>query len=113
MTKYDNKQWLFVLIAMTLVSLISPISASAETVHLEWNAPANGGQAEGYYLYYGLSQDIAQMTKIQTPIYDTQYTMELSTQGKTYYFRVVAFNSAGEGPASTARVVNIHLTVVQ
>lgn len=84
----------------------------AETINLSWNAPEYGGAVEGYYLYYGMTDNISSMTKLG-PINSTNYMLDLNNAGSIkYYFYVRAFNAAGEGPASPVKVVGIHLQII-
>jgi subtilisin family serine protease len=81
----------------------APTSLSATpgdgTVHLTWQAPADGGSAlSAYHVYRGTtSGEKALLTDIGvTTIFDD----DSAQNGTTYYYEVSASNGVGEGPRS-------------
>jgi fibronectin type 3 domain-containing protein len=69
---------------------------------LSWAAPASGGAAiSGYLIYQGTSPRHETRKPVNgLPINGTSYTVTGLANGTTYYFRVTAVNTAGEGPSS-------------
>jgi fibronectin type 3 domain-containing protein len=76
------------------------LSATADTtVHLAWNAPAAGGAAiSGYNVYRGTAA--GGETLLVNAGNVTTYDDSAVTSGATYYYRVAAVNSVGEGSQS-------------
>jgi predicted phage tail protein len=71
-------------------------------VTLSWAAPASGGAAiSGYLIYRGTSAGHEATTAVNGSLVTaTSYTVTGLANGTTYYFRVTAVNSAGQGPLS-------------
>lgn len=100
-------QFFLIIAVFCIVSI-----GSAETVHLKWSAPTDGGPVSGYNLYYGVTDNIANMTKIDG-INGTTYTLDNLQLHKKYYFYIQAYNSHGEGPISEVKDSNVSLRVVK
>ena len=83
----------------------APLSLQATSgnaqVALSWSPPASdgGSQLSGYRVYRGTSPGGEGPTAIGTPS-GTSYTDTTAVNGTTYYYKVTAVNSVGEGPAS-------------
>jgi len=75
-------------------------SAGNGVVHLTWNAPANGGSPiTNYKIYKGtVSGGESLLTTVGNV---TTYDDSAVANGTTYYYKVSAVNSVGEGPLST------------
>ena len=71
-------------------------------VTLSWAAPASGGAAiSGYFIYQGTSPRHETGKPVNGLLVNgTSYTVTGLANGTTYYFRVTAVNTAGEGPSS-------------
>jgi len=85
------------------VLLCCAAHASAGQVHLTWDA-VSAPNLVGYRLYYGQTPS-SYTTHIDTGL-QTTATMTGLTAGKTYYFVVTAYDTAGEesGASNTASV---------
>jgi predicted phage tail protein len=85
----------------------SPIGLTATAgdaeVSLSWKAPASDGGAQItiYNVYAGTTSNF-KTTGPVTSSKGTSVTVKGLTNGTTYYFKVIAVNKAGEGPASSA-----------
>ncbi len=79
----------------------SPVATAANaSVKLAWLAPAsNGGAAINVYAVQRSTSATSGFTNIAFPT-TTTYTASGLSNGTRYYFRVVAHNAAGWGPAS-------------
>jgi subtilase family serine protease len=75
---------------------------SATQVKLTWSAPAsNGGSAvTSYNVYRGTAANGEGATPYASAITSTSYTDTAVTKGTTYFYKVTALNSVGEGLAS-------------
>jgi acid phosphatase type 7 len=74
-------------------------SAGDGSVHLSWNAPADGGAAiSGYNLYRGTTAGGETLLRNVGNVTSTDDTA--LTNGTKYYYRVAAVNSVGEGTQS-------------
>jgi uncharacterized repeat protein (TIGR03803 family) len=85
----------------TLAAPSSPIvsaSGGPGTVALSWSAT---GTAATYSIFEGTSAGGEASAPIETGITDTSVTLAGLKNGTTYYFTVVAINSAGASAAST------------
>jgi hypothetical protein len=71
-----------------------PTTTSSAT--LSWNA-VTGTTVSGYKAWYGTVPDQLQSINVGNV---TSYTVNSLTVGRTYYFAVSAYNSAGESPLS-------------
>ncbi len=71
-------------------------------VSLTWTAPASDGGAQitSYNVYQGTTQNVGGKP-VASPA-GTSVTVKNLANGSTYYFKVTAVNTAGEGPASGA-----------
>ena len=69
----------------------------AGTATLMWNAPT-GSTVSGYNLYYGTTSNPTTKATIANPV--TTAAIVNITSGKTYYFTVTAYNTAGESTHS-------------
>ncbi|MFP4473396.1 MAG: PKD domain-containing protein [Candidatus Omnitrophota bacterium] len=76
------------------VSGVSAVPADGQ-VNLSWS-PVSG--ADGYYVRIGTSSDVYSDPVNVGAV--TEYTVGDLTHGQTYYFRVSAYNTREEGPAS-------------
>jgi predicted phage tail protein len=68
---------------------------------LVWKAPTSDGGSKiiGYNVYRGETRDTVELVKAyETP--ETSHTDSDLTNGQTYYYKVSAVNSSGEGPQS-------------
>jgi uncharacterized protein (TIGR02145 family) len=76
-------------------------SVSASSVTLSWRSVAD---ATGYYVYRGASYygDYSRVGNTPSVSYTNNSGL---TAGTTYYYQVSAYNSAGEGPRSSAIAV--------
>ncbi len=108
--KNNRKIYIFYAIVVFCIACVSV--CYAETVNLEWDAPTSGGSVDGYNLYYGLTDDISTMTKIEG-ISELNYRLEGLDLHKIYYFYVRAYNSSGEGPVSDVRMSDVSLRIVE
>ncbi len=70
-------------------------------VTLNWNAPSNGGSAITSYNVYRSDLQVGPYSLIATPI-GTTYQDTGLTNGQTYWYKVSANNSAGEGPKTSS-----------
>ena len=83
----------------------APLSLQATSgnaqVALSWSPPASdgGSQLSGYRVYRGTSPGGEGPSAIGTPS-GASYTDTTAANGTTYYYKVTAVNSVGEGPAS-------------
>ncbi len=71
--------------------------AGSSQVTLTWNAAAS---AAGYKIYRGTSAGAEATAPLASGITGTTYTDAAIVSGTTYYYKVTAANSVGEGPAS-------------
>ncbi len=80
------------------VSGVSAVSSSGQVV-LKWTAPANGGSAiTGYKIYRSTASGAEKLVATLGPV--LTYTSTGLTNGQTYYYKISAINSVGEGPLS-------------
>ena len=100
MIKTINIKKLCLAIGIIAIGAWSPCMAGSTL--LEWNTPATGGLPQGYYVYYGKTDSLSSMLKINTNSTATQYRLDNLEDGVQYYFYVSAYNSFGEGPISNA-----------
>ena len=72
------------------------------TLKLEWTSPsASGGNAEGYYIYRSTSSTTA-YTKIKTiAVGSNSFTDTVLSSNTRYYYRITAYNGAGESTYSS------------
>ncbi len=77
------------------------VQAGSASVTVKWAAPQyNGGVTlSGYKVYDGTTSSPTTLVATLTNT-ATSYTVTGLTNGKTYYFKVTAYNSVGEGPAT-------------
>ena len=68
------------------------------TVTLGWSPPTTGGAVQSYNIYRGTTANGE--TLVQTGVSTTSYSDTNVTGGTTYYYKVTAVNSGGEGPLS-------------
>jgi fibronectin type 3 domain-containing protein len=82
---------------------------SNSQVSLSWAAPTSGGAAiSGYLVYEGTSPRHETGKPINGSLVNgTSYTITGLANGTTYYFRVTAVNTAGEGPSSAEMPVTL------
>lgn len=65
-------------------------------IHLTWSSPKDGGSAiTGYKVYRSIASGSEKL--LVTIGTDTAYSNTGLTNGKTYYYRLSAFNAVGEG----------------
>ena len=78
-------------------------------VTLSWAAPTSGGAAiSGYLIYEGTSPRHETGKPVNGSLVNgTSYTVTRLANGTTYYFRVTAVNTAGEGPSSAEMPVTL------
>ena len=78
-------------------------------VTLSWAAPTSGGAAiSGYLIYEGTSPRHETGKPVNGSLVNgTSYTVTGLANGTTYYFRVTAVNTAGEGPSSAEMPVTL------
>ena len=78
-------------------------------VTLSWAAPMSGGAAiSGYLIYEGTSPRHETGKPVNGSLVNgTSYTVTGLANGTTYYFRVAAVNTAGEGPSSAEMPVTL------
>ena len=100
--------------SLRLISLTAPVGGAPGSVTLAWNAVAN---AAGYRVYLSTSNTVSPTSYTVAPQEVAGTTAPIVVDavapvpppvpattlvsGTLYYFVVTAFNSAGEGPAST------------
>ncbi len=77
---------------------LSALAASNSEIDLSWTAP--NGVVASFNLYRGTSSGAESATPIATALTQSSYADKSLTQGQTYFYKVTALNSAGEGPAS-------------
>jgi hypothetical protein len=77
---------------------LTAIAISSTEIDLSWTAPS--GVVSSYNIYRGTSAGAESATPIATGITQPSYADTSVAQGRTYYYRVTALNSAGEGSAS-------------
>lgn len=99
--------WLFCA-ALVYVMITSPIYsyAASSSLNLKWNPPSNGGTVVGYYIYYGTSNNLDSMERIDTMSPVTTYTVK-NLQCGHYYVYIKAYNGSGEGPLSDVKQTDI------
>jgi hypothetical protein len=75
-------------------------SAGDGFIALSWSAPAStgGSPISGYHVYAGHSSSLVGARVFTTS--DTSYRITDADTGSTYYIRVTALNSVGEGPGT-------------
>jgi len=78
---------------------ISYASANPASVVISWNSVS---EAIGYHVYRSSSQ-AGTYTKISSDIITTSYTDTSVNAGNTYWYKVAAYNNAGEGNKSDAK----------
>jgi predicted phage tail protein len=80
------------------VKAVSPLTSTLAAVQLSWTASSGG--ASGYVIEQ--STDNVLFTQIQTlNLPSTTTTVVGLTRGRTYYFRIRAYNSVGNSDYST------------
>ncbi len=85
----------------------APIELTAKSgnsqVTLSWTAPASdgGSQVSGYNVFEGTTADLSGSAPV-TSVTGTAVTRAGLTNGTTYYFKVAAVNTAGQGLPSAA-----------
>ena len=86
-------------VSITTAPVLSVIPVDLFTLELSWNAMPG---AEGYKVFVslGLDDDTADWDELAV-VYGTSFTHEALNVGKSYRYKVRAFNGAGEGPEST------------
>lgn len=92
--------WYTGTIPVTLIvspSSTQPPPSTTSTASLAWNA-VTGVTISGYKVYVGEAS--RQYTRTITLGTGTTYTVNSLTVGRTYYFAVAAYNSAGTSPYS-------------
>jgi predicted phage tail protein len=84
-------------------------TAGNALVTLSWAEPASGGAAiSGYLIYQGTSPRHETTKPVNGVLVNgTSYTVTGLANGSTYYFRVTAVNTAGEGPSSAEAPVTL------
>lgn len=85
------------------VVITTGLNRMTPQVVLNWTAPAGG--ATSFNVYRSTSPLSEGGTPLVTGLATTTYTDTSAQFGTTYYYRVSAVNAAGEGPASTARMI--------
>ena len=81
--------------------LATAVSALAASISLAWD-PNTEPDIAGYVVWYGTVS--GQPTSSVDVGLQTTWTMTSGTAGATYYFRVVAYNTAGESSAPSSEV---------
>jgi fibronectin type 3 domain-containing protein len=76
-------------------SNLSAIESNAKVV-LSWTAPDDNGYSISNYNIYRSSSEIGPYSKIASPIYES-YADNGLTNGKTYWYKISAVNTGGEG----------------
>ena len=98
--------------AVPMATSLTSATPGDGSIGLQWSAPAwNGGSAvTGYNVYRGTSSGgetlLAQVGNV------TSYTDATATSGTTYFYKVSAVNSVGEGPLSNELSVSAGVTKV-
>ncbi len=77
---------------------LSATGVSNSEIDLAWTAPT--GAVSSFNIYRGTTSGTESSTPIATGITQTTYADKSLTQGQTYFYKVAAINSSGEGPAS-------------
>ena len=77
---------------------LSATAVSNSEIDLSWTAPT--GAVSGFNLYRGTASGSESATPIAPAVTQTTYADESLTPGQTYFYKVAALNSSGEGPAS-------------
>lgn len=83
-------------VTLTISPATSPPPSSTSTATLTWNAAT--GTVSGYKVYVGEAPRLYTRTLNVGAV--TSSTVSNLTVGRTYYFAVAAYNSAGESPPS-------------
>jgi hypothetical protein len=83
--------------------MISPPSGTTSSATLGWNAVT--GTINGYRVYVGEAPRL--YTRTITVGTVTSTTVGSLTRGRTYYFAVAAYNSAGVSPLSNEVIKTI------
>jgi hypothetical protein len=88
-------------LAVTLVSPSDLATNQISTPQLSWTAAATGGVPTGYKIYLDENAD---PTTLYATVASSPYTVSPALDySTTYYWKVVAYNASGDGPASTVR----------
>jgi hypothetical protein len=77
---------------------LTATGVSNSEIDLAWTAPT--GAVSSYNIYRGATSGAEAATPIATGITQTTYADKSLTQAQTYFYKVTAVNSTGEGPAS-------------
>jgi subtilase family serine protease len=87
-------------------------SGGSAVINLSWAAPSsNGGSAiTGYKIYRGSASGAE--TLLTTVGTSTSYSDSAVVSGATYYYKVTAVNSVGEGPKSNEASAGLVVTTV-
>ncbi|MBW1863177.1 MAG: fibronectin type III domain-containing protein [Deltaproteobacteria bacterium] len=82
------------------IAIVSYVHAGSESLTLAWDPPEGETPVTGYYVYQGT--DGSTYSLIET-ISDNTVAQQVVTgldENADYYFKVTAWNDAGEGPAA-------------
>lgn len=91
------------IISINVIIADQCFAAGTSIIHLSWNTPSAGGAVTGYYLYYGTTNNVDTMTKIDTKSSLTTFDIKGLKCNLKYYVYVKAYNSSGEGPFSDVK----------
>ncbi len=79
-------------------SALTATAVSDTSIDLAWTAPS--GIVASYNVYRGTTSDGEAVSPVATSVPGNTYADTSLTKGSTYYYKVTAVNSTGEGPAS-------------
>ena len=81
-------------------------SAGDSVAYLSWYAPSNGGTSINSYRIYQINYYGGESLLVDWPVISgNSYTVTGLTNNQTYYFRISAVNSVGEGAKSSSMSV--------
>jgi len=95
---------LLALVVPDAVALVSPADLATNvsaTPSLSWTAASTGGVPTGYKIY--LDQNASPTTLIANVASSPYLVTPLLNYSTTYFWKVVAYNGSGDGPASVIR----------
>ncbi len=90
--------------AITVPGAPSGLTASAGDawINLSWTAPTGGGAQSGYKIFRDTTTGVSATGTPLTTVANTEtaYQDTTVTNDTTYWYEVVAYNAAGDGPPS-------------
>ena len=79
-------------------TVLTATAVSNSQINLSWTAPS--GTVTSYNIYRGIATGAEYSTPTATGVTGPTYSDASLTQGTTYYYKVAALNSTGQGPSS-------------